>query len=303
MNFSNTEESFVLSSLNEFVKVWGSGGQSNLSLECRDGLACIKLSFNLGHPTSPHKKFTQYSNPAPAQHPIRRRNGPARQLKNIERAKAHKARLVAEVAADTAANQPVTDDSSVAADAITLSPTSPLPAPPQPPPSPPPQPLTTSLARDPCTDTSASTTSLTTPSLPAVVTAAYDVTTPTEAAPASLPPPSTQADTPVPVPVYCIATFENCPDEELSPEYADSLRRYLASEDHLCRNISSAMFKHVSTRRLRSRFVHTVEVVLQVKIERLWENAANYIRKHLGASNEWSRGNGTIIKLSRIHQT
>ena len=45
MHFSNTEEAFVLSSLKEFVKVWGSGRQANFNLECRNGLACIKLTF------------------------------------------------------------------------------------------------------------------------------------------------------------------------------------------------------------------------------------------------------------------
>ena len=307
MNLSNTEESFVLSSLKEFVKVWGSGGQSNLNLECRDGLACIKLSFNLGHPTSQHQNYPQYFRPA--QPTTRRRCGPARQLKNIERAKAHKARLEAAV---TAANQTVTDDSPVssAAEAIASSPTSPPPAPSaQPPPpcltspppasAPPPPPaqphtLTSSPVQNIGNESSASTTS--TP-LPVAVSAANALTT-TEAAPASLPTPSTQS-----VPVYCIATFENCPDEELTQDYSDSLRRYLASEDHLCYNISSAVFNHLSTRKLRGRFVHTVEVVLHVKIGRLWENAASYIRKHLGATNEWSRGNGTLIKLSRIHQS
>ena len=108
MNFTNTEEAFVLSSLNEFVKVWGSGGQSNLNLECRNGFACIKLSFNLGHPTSPHLNSPQYF--SPAKQPTRRRNGPARKLKNIERTKAHhKAGLVA---AATAVNQATKNESS-----------------------------------------------------------------------------------------------------------------------------------------------------------------------------------------------
>ena len=293
MNFTNTEEAFVLSSLNEFVKVWGSGGQSNLNLECRNGFACIKLSFNLGHPTSPHLNSPQYF--SPAKQPTRRRNGPARKLKNIERAKAHHARLVA---AATAANQATMamDESSVSSepDVLASRPTSPSPAQASPPPPPP----ATSPAHDPVTADSAHI-ATTPPPLPAAASAA-DVCTTTEAAPASRTQTSAQYST---VPVHCIATFDNCPDEEITEDYADSLRRYLTSEDHLNHNIMSANFKHVSTRRLRNRFIHTVEVVLQVKTERLWENAASYIRKHLGATNEWSRGNGTLIKLSRIHQT
>ena len=295
MNFTNTEEAFVLSSLNEFVKVWGSGGQSNLNLECRNGFACIKLSFNLGHPTSPHLNSPQYF--SPAKQPTRRRNGPARKLKNIERAKAHHtARLVA---AATAANQATMamDESSVSSepDVLASRPTSPSPAQASPPPPPP----ATSPAHDPVTAAVSALIATPPPPLPAAASAA-DVCTTTEAAPASRTQTSAQYST---VPVHCIATFDNCPDEEITEDYADSLRRYLTSEDHLNHNIMSANFKHVSTRRLRNRFIHTVEVVLQVKTERLWENAASYIRKHLGATNEWSRGNGTLIKLSRIHQT
>ena len=139
--------------------------------------------------------------------------------------------------------------------------------------------------------------SISTPSLP--VAASADVlSTPTRAASASVPHPPSQPST---VPVYCLAVLENCPDENLSQEYEDSLRRYLASEEHLSRNIVSAQFVHETSRSLRNSFVHTVAVVLHVKTERLWESAASYIRKHLGATNEWSRGNGTVIKLSRIH--
>ena len=65
MNFSNTEESVVLSSLNEFVKVWGSGGESYLNLECRDGLACINPSFNLGHLNTPELSPVFQPSPAP----------------------------------------------------------------------------------------------------------------------------------------------------------------------------------------------------------------------------------------------
>ena len=105
------------------------------------------------------------------------------------------------------------------------------------------------------------------------------------------------------VKVIATAKFENCPDEHLSNEYGDSLQRFLASEQHLCQNIASAEFQHQSSRSFRSNvFVHTVSVVLHVRTTNLWESAASYIRKHLGLSNEWTRGNGTIVKLSRIHQ-
>ena len=290
MSFSNTEEGFVLSSLNEFVKVWGSGGQANLNLECKDGLACIKLKFDLGHPGQPHIPRPQYLHPAYQTKP--RRYGPSRQRKNLERAKAHHdAKSVAASATDNSS----TDDSSATSPVTVTAPEAP----------------TSSKTPSPCTAAASTPApaateeqqshetapSNSTSSLPAAATAAVSLT-PTEAASASSTPSPSQPST---VPVYCIAVLENCPDEKLSQEYEDSLRRYLASEEHLSRNILSAQFVHETTRSLRNSFTHTVAVLLQVKTERLWESAASYIRKHLGASNEWSRGNGTVIKLSRIH--
>ena len=93
MNFSNTEESFVLSSLKEFVKAWGSGNHAYFNLECKNGSACIQLSFNLGHPGEthhhgPHQPHFQ------TQHQ-KKSCGPARQKRNNERAKAHQAKLAA----------------------------------------------------------------------------------------------------------------------------------------------------------------------------------------------------------------
>ena len=106
MNFSSTEEGFVLASLKEFVKVWGSGGQANLNLECRDGSACIKLKFDLGHPGQSHVPRPQYLHQTKP-----RRYGHARMQKNLERAKAHHAAKSAASSA-TATSNSSTDDSS-----------------------------------------------------------------------------------------------------------------------------------------------------------------------------------------------
>ena len=50
----NTEEHFVLASLNEFVKTWTSGKESSLHIECKNGQAWLQLGFQLSHPASPH---------------------------------------------------------------------------------------------------------------------------------------------------------------------------------------------------------------------------------------------------------
>ena len=103
--------------------------------------------------------------------------------------------------------------------------------------------------------------------------------------------------------VYCTATLENCPDSVLSQEYGDSIRRFLGSEPHLQQNIASADMQILSSRSFRNnKYTHTVSMILMVRTARLWENPASYIRKHLGLTNSWSRSNGTVVKLSRIHQ-
>ena len=105
------------------------------------------------------------------------------------------------------------------------------------------------------------------------------------------------------IPVYCIATLENCPDSGLNEEYGESIRRFLLSEQHLVQNISSVDLQHLSSRSFRNNsHMHTVSVTIYVRTTRLWESPSNYVRKHLGLANYWERSNGTIVKLSRIHQ-
>ena len=105
------------------------------------------------------------------------------------------------------------------------------------------------------------------------------------------------------IPVHCIATVENCPDATLNKDYGDSIRRFLGSEQHLAQNIASTELQYVSSRSFRNNiFTHTVSVVIYVKTARLWESPASYIRKHLGLDKYWTRSNGTVVRLSRIHQ-
>ena len=49
-----TEEAFVLASLKEFVKLWGSGSQAFFQLQCVDGQASLKFSSQLGSPADIH---------------------------------------------------------------------------------------------------------------------------------------------------------------------------------------------------------------------------------------------------------
>ena len=292
MNFSNTEEAFVLASLKQFVILWGSGNQAHFNLECRNGQAWARLDCQLGHPASPHY-------PQPQEQPahISRHKGPARRKKDHERASAHRAKKLAPSSSSSAAAAEVFPDASSGI----------LPPPP----------LDLESA-EPVEETQEA--------VPATLhqeaaTIVVDQPEPQhEALQVASPQPIHQQEDslatgvqggPPPqvqqlqvVPVHGIAVFDNCPVEILTEEYADSLRRFFASEDHLVDNISGTELYHQSSRSFRGNiFTHTVAVVIYVRTGRLWESPASYVRKHLGyPNNEWSRSNGTVVKLSRIHQ-
>ena len=115
----NTEEAFVLSSLKEFVKLWGSGTQSSFLLECNNGQAWFKLCTQLGSPGSPHfvPQLPQQETLNVDQRNKVRRKGPGHLLKDSARATAHRAnQLAARAAAD---QTDVRDPPSASADAPT----------------------------------------------------------------------------------------------------------------------------------------------------------------------------------------
>ena len=93
--------------------------------------------------------------------------------------------------------------------------------------------------------------------------------------------------------VHALAAFENSPNLALEQEDVNSLEKYIYSEKHLKDNISKVELF------IQSKW--EIAVQIHVITDRLWEGPRQYIWKHLGASNFWSRGNGTKIKLSRIH--
>ena len=103
--------------------------------------------------------------------------------------------------------------------------------------------------------------------------------------------------------IHATAVIEDSPNFNLDNEELESLQRFIASKEHLVRNVANLEFKYLSSREFRSnKFKHTIEVKIHVKTENLWEGARNYIWKHLGDENTWSRGNGSRITLVRRHQ-
>ena len=296
MNYSNTEEAFVLSSLKEFVKAWGSGRQGCFSLECRNGLACVKLSFDLGHPSEPHCHETHGATPSFFQTKPSRNYVSARQRKNNERAKAHREKLAAASAAHSSAQS-----SSLSSATTTVHADVPHEAQ-----------LNLALSSDllPIDAPEVSEAAKVTCDESEIAATASEISNQDEpAATAKAKSNSNQDSVPVSspsciIPVYGIAAFENCPDECLTDDYLNSLKQFNGSEEHLCRNITSIEFSPPSSRCFRNGyFTHTMALVLHVKTDRLWESPAKYVRKHLGCpNNEWSKQNGTVVKLSRIHQ-
>ena len=107
--YNYTEEAFLLSSLQEMVKVWASGsGKAGFNLNICDGLAELQLNFQLGHPSDAHCNPylpTSHQHPQQQVHqphqeasiPVRRRRrrGPTRRARDRIRAEEHQARISA----------------------------------------------------------------------------------------------------------------------------------------------------------------------------------------------------------------
>ena len=80
------------------MKLWGSGCQSSLHLQCQDSQAWFKLETKLGHPASPHvfPPFPVHGDQHDHhQQKSRRRKGPVHLQNDRERAAAHRAKLAA----------------------------------------------------------------------------------------------------------------------------------------------------------------------------------------------------------------
>ena len=106
-NTNYTEEAFLLSSLQEVVKVWARGfGEAQFDLKICDGVADLSLNFKLGHPSDQHIEPV-HQPPDPHHHAHhedfengqethrpphqRQRRGPAQRERNRLRAARHRA--------------------------------------------------------------------------------------------------------------------------------------------------------------------------------------------------------------------
>ena len=299
----NSEESYVLASLKEFVRIWGSGNQASFSLECRNGQACFKMASQLGHPASQH--FVPHPFPRQYQHhgphgagdgPQHRIKGPGQRRRDRARAAAHQARL----------NDQLTEPRLPAATA-THADSEQVPPPPLPtaapaahkPPPPDSLPILPHLNPPAATAGPPTAPPPDVPTEPTIIARAVSALDQDCSEPVLIE--VKEEILPEEKIVLATAVFENCPDENLSQDYSESLRRFILSEDHLQKNLGKIEMGLVSTRRSNSGFfLHSVLVRISVKTTRLWEPARDYIYKHLGSS-DWLRGNKTRIYLMNIH--
>ena len=91
-----------------------------------------------------------------------------------------------------------------------------------------------------------------------------------------------------------VAVFENLPDDiGISQEDINSLHKFICSEQDLRENIANIELDVGSK--------SEVFVKLHMRKARLKEGAKSYVWKHLGGNNFWTKQNGTIIKLVKIH--
>ena len=333
----NTEEAFVLSSLKEFVKMWGSGCKAQFQLECKERQVWLKMSAQLGAPAERHfVPHVPTEEPRQEHHGSRganqqrlhpRRKGPAQHEQDRARAAAHRANQQLPKADSTV---PASDGPTAASADLSVQNKPPPTQPTHPPPAATAGHLPKTPPQPPCPPPSPATAAGHLPQPPpqvgyphlvrADVSTAVCLSPPAEALTAPpFPPPRRSVGQPPAlegtfnevkdeiheesseVKVFATGLFENCPDQYLTEDYFVSLRKFILSENHLQNNISDIKTVHLSSRQLSSlMFIHTVSVEISVKTARLWEPPRVYIQKHL-ANNDWLRSNKTKITLTRIH--
>ena len=262
----NTKESFVLASLKEFVKLWGSGCQATFNLECRNGQAWFQLGGRLGHPA-----FHHYC-PPPPQTQVKKKKSQTRVLKDRARAAEHRAKKNESSADPAAASLPYNNaaPADIGDSSMNLA---------DPAGSPPPSSSPPSLS--PSSESTLAAASAVPPSV--TVTAVEE---------------SEISNSEVIETVHATAVVSNCPEETCNYQ---EIYGIIVKEDHMRSNIANIKLDHESTREFKSNlFTHTVSIIMTVKTGALWDNPRTYVWKHLGQI-DWKMNNGTEIKFVRIH--
>ena len=123
-SFTNSEESFLLCSLHEVLKVWKRGSsQASFNLDIKDGVATLQLNFHLGNPNDLHYDHHHVPQPDVHYHGHHlhkqarggRHKGPARREKDRARAAAYQAAKLRAAASAAPSAPVVTEEMAVTA--------------------------------------------------------------------------------------------------------------------------------------------------------------------------------------------
>ena len=96
LSYNQSEEAFLLTCVNEVIKVWSSHGQATMYISVNEGQAVLHLGFQLGAPRDPHQL-----NAPVRQSPPRRYKSQAKREKDNSRAAAHQVKLRQTVISDS----------------------------------------------------------------------------------------------------------------------------------------------------------------------------------------------------------
>ena len=261
-NFNISEEAFLLRSLREVTMVWQRGtGHASYNLNIREGLADLKLSFQLGHPGDLHL-------PPPLPHP-RRAKGEKRKERDRIRAAAHQAKLANahNASEETPSDSDACLSSADPATSSNDSQTSKHSAPAEP---------AKEAVTEPAKNATAEPAKKTLESPPPAVTI-----TPPDLDEVSV------IETEKVVTVQATIVIENSPSDKLEVNYENELRKLVLNESHLINNIVDIDLRHLSTRKFRNNlFTHTVGVMMSVKTSALPDNSSGSILDKESGKNQ-----------------
>ena len=104
--------------------------------------------------------------------------------------------------------------------------------------------------------------------------------------------------------VHATAALKNCPNATVDSATMDAVLGIINSSDHVRRYLEAISIGNIRNRpmwRGSSKFMHEVEISLQVIKSSLWEPARSFIWKNIGTSL-WTLHDGTQLTFTRIHQ-
>ena len=262
--------------IEKFKQLWKKGAGAHLDLDAHDGQAWVGLRVRLGQPPGPHLLQPQH----PSNSRLRTRNNPSRQRRRARRAAARQEaakETEAEKVTETEVIENVTDNENQEENILEKSSDE----------------VNGTIAEKAFTNSEeidSLGTEKTSQDKPAEEVVTTENLTENIAVKEF-------------VTIEATAIVEDSPNDTLANDELESIYRYIASKDHLIKNIADAKAQHLSSREFRNfKYKHTVGVKIIVRTANLWEGARSYIWRHLGGDNTWTRGNGTRITLVKIHQ-